>query len=271
MRGVSRESLRRAQERLDEVLSSVDAAALGGELFAVLHLLDREHALRRAVSDPARPAEQKAQLVRMLFEGKVDTVTLDLVADLVGQAWARSGDLTDALERLAVSATIAQIDGPADLDDLEDNLFRFTRVVAGEPGLRAALSDPALPADRKQELLDALLDGRVHAATRRLIVEAATHSRGRSVERSLDEYARIAADRRKRLIAVVHTAIPLTVEQKSRLAATLSAQYGSEVHVNTEVDPRVLGGMSVQVGDEQINGTVAARLADVRRRLGAES
>lgn len=271
MRGVSRASLREAQERFDAVLTTVDAGAFGDELFAVLHVLDREHALRRALSDPARPAEQKAQLVRVLFEGRVDTATLDLVADVAGRAWARAADLTDAVERFAVLATIAQIDTKEGLDDLEDDLFRFTRVIAGEPKLRAALSDPALPADRKAQLLQALVGDRVHAATLRLITEVATYPRGRSLERGLEEYARIAAERRRRLIAVVRSAVPLTVEQKNRLAATLAAQYGSEIHVNTEVDPRVLGGISVQVGDEQINGTVAARLADVRRRLGAES
>lgn len=270
MRGVSRTSLTAALERLDGGLPSADAGALGEELFAVLHVLDREHALRRAVSDPSRPAEQKAQLARVLFEGKVSTATLDLVIDVVRLGWARSVDLADAVERLAVSATVAQVDTAAGLDDLEDDMFRFTRVVAREPELRSALANPALPADRKRDLLGALLDDKVHRATRLLIAEVATHPRGRGVERGLEGYARIAAERRQRLVAVVRTAVPLTVEQKDRLAATLSAQYGRDVHVNTEVDPKVVGGMSVQIGDEQINGTIAGRLAEVRRRLGAE-
>jgi F-type H+-transporting ATPase subunit delta len=271
MRGVSRSSLVAAHERLDAVLPSVDAGSLGEELFAVLHVLDREHGLRRAVSDPSRDPEQKAQLVRVLFEGKVSSDTLDLVADVVRLGWARPGDLATALERLAASATVGQLTDATGLDDLDDDMFRFTRLVAAEPELRAALSNPALPAERKRDLLDALLAERVHPATLRLVTEVAVHPRGRGLDRGLDEYARIAAERRRRLIAVVRTAVALSGSQKSRLAAALSAQYGREIHINIELDPDIVGGMTVRVGDEEIDGSIAGRLADVRRQLGAES
>ena len=93
--------------------------------------------------------------------------------------------------------------------------------------------------------------------------------RGRSLDASLEEYARLAAERRERLVAEVHVAIALTAQQRRRLAAALAAAYGRDVHLNVVLDPQVIGGMSVQIADEIIDGSMAGRLADLRRRLAA--
>jgi F-type H+-transporting ATPase subunit delta len=271
MRGVSRASLAEAKERLEAVLSSATsssaAATLGDELFAVLHLLDREHGLRRALSDPAQPGERKAEAVRDLLRAGLSADTLGLAEDVVRLRWGRSLDLADAVETLAVTALVASAETARRLDDLEDELFRFSRVLASQPDLRRALNDQAVAADRKTRLLSDLLEGKVTEATLRLVTENATHSRGRSLERGLELYGRIAAERRSRLIAVVRTSIELTEEQKTRLAAALSAQYDRDIHLNIEVDPTVVGGLSVQIGDEEIDGTIQRRLGEARRRL----
>ena len=153
------------------------------------------------------------------------------------------------------------------LDDLEDDLFRFGRVVAAQPRLRAALADPYLPEERKRELLAALLDGKVTPVAERLIAEATIRPRGRSLEASLDAYARLAAERKQRLVAEVRVASVLTKRQQDRLAQALADLYGHEVHLNIVLDPQVMGGMSVKVGEEFIDATVASRLAALRRRL----
>ena len=267
MRGVSRASLAEAKERLEAALSSADPAALGDELFAVLHLLDREHALRRALSDPAQAGEVKAAAANDLLRSGVSSETLGLVEDVVQLRWGRSADLTDAIETLAVIAQVASAEADGRLDDLEDELFRFGRLLAAQPDLRRALSDRAAGPDRKERLLSDLLEGKVTGATLRLIAENATHPRGRSLERGLELYGRLAAERRERLIAVVRTAVELTESQKTRLAAALSAQYDRDIHLNIQVDPTVLGGLSVQIGDEEIDGTIQRRLGDARRRL----
>lgn len=267
MRGVSRASLSDARERLESVLSSADPATLGDELFAILHVLDREHVLRRAVSDPAQPADRRAAVVAAVLEGKVAAATRDFTAEVVRLRWARSIDLTDAVEELAVISETASAEAAGRLDDLEDELFRFGRIVEGEPRLRGALVDPRVAADRKAALLAELLEGKVTAATLRLATEAATHPRGRSLERVLTAYGRIVAERRNRLVAVVRTAVALSERQKTRLAAALAAQYDRDVHLNIEVDSSVLGGMSIQIGDEEIDGTIVRRLGDVRRRI----
>jgi F-type H+-transporting ATPase subunit delta len=263
----SRASLADAVERLEAVLSTADLATLGEQLFGVTRLLDREPALRRALSDPSRDGEEKAQLVRILLEGKVAEPVLELTADVVRQRWSRPRELADAFERLAVIAEAARAEAEGRIDDLEDEIFRFARIVEREPALRNALTSPQLPSEQKRELVVTLLEGKVTASALRLITEVVTGPRGRSLERALAEYGRLVAQRRDRLIALVRTPTPLSEEQRTRLVATLSAAYGHDVYLNIEVDPDVLGGMSVQVGDEVVDGTVARRLDEVRRRI----
>jgi len=180
-----------------------------------------------------------------------------------------SADLASAVEEIAVTAFAAAAERARHLDDLEDQLFRFGRVVMSAPELRTVLSNLTIPAQYKRQLLDTLLEGKVTADARQLIDEAAEHPRGRSVDVTLDHYAQWTAQWRQRLIAVARVALPLTDRQRERLIAALEGAYGHEVHLDVIVDPRVEGGISVQIGDEFIDGSVASRLAALRRRLAA--
>ena len=242
-------------------------ATVGDELFSVLSLLDREHTLRRALSDPSKPADEKGAIVVALLHGKITPATEEIVAATVRARWASPSDMTDALERLAVETFAIVAEEDRQLDDLEDELFRFSRVVEGEPNLRAALGEPVLPADRKRDLLNALLGGKVTPVAMRLITEMSVHPRGRSVVASLETCTRIAAERRQRLIAVVRAATAPSAQQRRRLADALAAIYGHEVYINVIIDPAVVGGMTVHVGDELIDASVVSRLAAVRRKL----
>jgi F-type H+-transporting ATPase subunit delta len=268
MRGASRASLAEASDRLSALAASKAVAEkTGDELFAVARLLDSEPGLRRTLTDPAREPEARAGLIRSLLEGKVSAETLDLLTGLASARWSAPRDLADAAEELAVRSLVIAAEQAGKLDDLEDDLFRFGRVVAAQPRLRAALADPYLPEERKRELLAALLDGKVTPVAERLIAEATIRPRGRSLEASLDAYARLAAERRQRLVAEVRVASVLTKRQQDRLAQALADLYGHEVHLNIVLDPQVMGGMSVKVGEEFIDATVASRLAALRRRL----
>lgn len=269
---VSRASLGVVRERLESALRAADPAtrdALGSELFGVLHLLDREIGLRRALADPSRAGDEKAAFVRSLLAGQVSGTTAEILAEAVRQRWSRPSELADGVEALAVTAEAARVEAEGRIDDLEDELFRFSRVIEREPGLRAALADRALPVDRKQSVVETLLAGKVTASTLRLVTEVVTRPRGRSLERGLAEYARLVGERRRRLTAVVRTAVDLTEAQRTRLAAALANAYGHEVNLNIELDPSVQGGLSIRIGDEIIDGTIAGRLEDVRRRLTA--
>ena len=270
MRGASRASLAAAKDRLTEILAGgADAGRLGDEMFAVTGLLDSEAAVRRALSDPTRDARAKVGLAQALLGGKVSPATLNLVSTLAGERWSEPADLVDAAEQLAVIAIVETADHGGRIDDLEDELFRFGRVVNAEPQLRTALSNPFFPAQRKRDLLGALLDGKVTEPTMRLVTQAAVQGRGRTLDASLEEFARLAAERRERLVAEVHVAVSLTAQQRRRLAAALAAAYGHDVHLNIVLDPQVIGGMSVQIAGEIIDGSMAGRLAELRRRLAA--
>ncbi|WP_084960812.1 F0F1 ATP synthase subunit delta [Thermoactinospora rubra] len=267
MRGLSRSSLAEVEERFNAAAGSADLGTLSDELFAIADLLDREHGLRRALSDAARPAEQKAQALRVLLEGKVGEAALATAEAAVRAKWSRAGDLPDVLERLGVVAASAEAESQGTIDDVEDELFRFGRIVAANPDLRRVLSDPDTPADRKEQLLRSLLEGKVAPSTLRLVTQVAVRPRGRSLEAGLEEFGLLVAEQRQRLVAVVRSAVALTEEQKERLSAWLRASYGRDVHLNVEVDPRVIGGFSVRIGDDEINSTVVARIEEVRRRL----
>jgi F-type H+-transporting ATPase subunit delta len=271
MNGASREALAAARERLDALTdsTSVDAAVLADELAAVTALLDREVSLRRVLTDPAQSGEAKAELAVRILGGQVGTTTADLVSGLVRSRWSQPRDLVDALEQLAAVADLTAAQQSGALDDVEDELFRFGRIVASNTELRSALTDRAAGASAKGELLSSLLGGRAKATTERLVTRLVTAPRGRSLEAGLESLSKLAADRRSRMVAVVTSAVPLSDPQKRRLGAALAKLYGRAMHLNLDVDPEVLGGIRVQVGDEIINGSIADRLEDAGRRLAS--
>jgi F-type H+-transporting ATPase subunit delta len=270
MHGASRPSFADLRERLSAAVQDRGQAnVLGEELFAVVGLLDTEHGLRRSLSDPGKPAAEKAAVTEALLHGRVAPVTEELVVAAAESRWGSPGDMVDAIELLAVEALVIGAEYDRTLDDLEDELFRFGRLVAAQPALRAALAGTALPAGAKRDLLRTLLEGKVTPVALTLITQMVAHPRGRSLTAALDLCAEIAARRQRRLIAEVHSAVALSAEQRSRLAAALARDYGHEVHLNVVIDPTVVGGMSIQIGDERIDGTAVTRLAAIRRRLAA--
>ncbi|GAA3882864.1 F0F1 ATP synthase subunit delta [Streptomyces sp. NPDC003631] len=271
MNGASREALAAARERLDALTdsTSVDAAQLADELAAVTALLDREASLRRVLTDPAQSGEAKAELVQRLLGAQVSGPTADLVSGMVRTRWSQPRDLVDALEELANLADLTAAEKADALDDVEDELFRFSRIVSSDTGLRAALTDRAASASAKSELLRRLIGGRANVTTERLVTRLVTAPRGRSLEAGLESLSKLAAARRDRMVAVVTSAAPLSDTQKQRLGAALAKLYGRQMHLNLDVDPEVLGGIRVQVGDEVINGSIEDRLEDARRRMAS--
>jgi F-type H+-transporting ATPase subunit delta len=268
MRGQSRASLTEAKERL-VALGGRASASLGDELFGVTDLLEAQRALRRVLADPARSPRSRAELASSLLSGKVGADAVSLVAEAAASRWSVPGDLVDAIEQLAVLAVVSDAERAGSLDDLEDDLFRFGRVVSGDPELRLALSNPFAPPALKDRLVRSLLEGKVSSQTLTLVSQAALHPRGRSLDGRLAEYAQLAAEQRQRLVAVVRVAAELSEAQQDRLAAALARAYGRDVHLNIVLDPEVIGGMSIRIGDEQIDGSVASRLSGLRRGMAA--
>ncbi len=269
MSNATRQSNAAARERLEALTdsSSVDTSALAADLLAVTGVLDREIGLRRTLTDPGITGERKAELARSLFGGRISAEVLDLVSGLVRSRWSVPRDLPDAGEQLASLAEIVGAERAGVLDDVEDELFRFGRIVAGNPALRAALTDRTAPAEARAGLVRSLLAGRANPITDRLVVRLVTQPRGRSLDTGIDALSKLAAARRDRLVAVVVSAVPLSDRQKERLGAALATIYGRQVQLNLDVDPEVLGGLSVRIGDEVISGTIADRLDQAAQRL----
>ena len=266
----SRESLAGATAALDDLVDRSTAADLGtlaDQLTAVTGLLDRETGLRRSLADPAAEPDRRQALFDRVLGNRLDVRTAELLRPLVRDRWSSPRDLTDAVEVLSRRAALGVAERSGTLDDVEDQLFRFGRILAGQPGLRQALEDPSAPADRRVGLLDRLVGERVDPTTRQLLEQAVGAPRGRGLERAIGELVELAAARRERYVAYVTAPGPLTEQQEIRLSAALARIYGRSVSLQVEVDPGLLGGLVVRVNDEVIDGSVLSRLSGLRHRL----
>ncbi len=270
LQSASREALRAAAARLDEhidVTGAADLKRLADDLFAVFGLLDREHALRRALADPATSSGARSGLADRLFDGKIGRPALDVVSDVVKSRWSRAGDLLEGLESLARAAAFGVAEKNGSLDRVEDELFRFGRILDREPELSRLLSDTATPVDKRVSLLRDVLVGKVTPVTATLLEQAVRNPRSRNLVVAAEELSELAAARRDRYVAHVRTPVRMTGEQEQRLTDTLTRLYGRPISLQVELDPDLLGGLVVRVGGELIDGSVAGRLAAARRAL----
>ena len=267
MQGSSGESLSRLTAELGTAMDGgADGTAVGDSLFAAADVLRAQPALRRAVTDPSMAAEAKAALANGVFGSHLDSAANDLVVSSSKLRWARSGDLAAALEQLGVVSLVKAAEARDEGDKLEDELFQFGRAVTENPDLRDALSDPSRSVKDKQALVRTILEGRVIDGSLRLAERSVTGVH-LTVTRALGEYAKIAAESRNRLVALVRSARPLADGQQSQLSEVLASQYDQPVHLNVVVDQDLIGGVRVEIGDQVIDGTISGRLDEARRRL----
>jgi F-type H+-transporting ATPase subunit delta len=267
MHGASERSLRGVLDRTEEVVASgADASAVGRDLFALALALDDAHSLRRALTEPVVPAEAKRRLLHSLFDSRLGAEALRVAEAGVGVRWSSTHDLSDAMEQASVAAHVARADAEGRLDALEDDLFRFSRIIEANAALREVLSDPFAPVEGKRRLVEDLVGDKVDPTTTVLLTQAVA-GRHRSMTAVLSLYQRLAAARRDKMVATVWVAAPLSEEHRERLARALAAQQGRDVHLNVVVDPGVMGGVRVAVGEEVLDSTVATRLKAAQRRI----
>jgi F-type H+-transporting ATPase subunit delta len=228
--------------------------------------LDHTPSLRRVLTDPATDADARSGLAAKVFDGKVQKATLVVLAVAARGRWAAGRDLPDSLELAGVAAHVAAADRDGSLDVLENELFEAQRIIDAERELRSVLSDRTIAPDHKHTLIDAIFKGKVATGTIALIRQAAATRTG-SFDAVLAGFADEVAARRKRVLAEVRSAYELGAKERERLAAALAAKYGHEVHINSIVDPTIVGGLRVSIGDDVIDGTIAGRLEDARRQL----
>lgn len=278
--GVLDEHYERAHSRSDagfisRVVGAVTHAAdpadldtLARDLFTVVDALTSSVALRRAVTDPGAQPDQRQALVHGLLDDKVSRTAVNIVVDAAGMRWPSGQTFVAALERQAVRAQLLDAERAGTLDETEDELFRFARVVESDPELRNAFSDHAMPLSARQDLVTDLLADRAGADTVALARRAVV-ARERTFAHTIEGYVDLAAAQRNRLVATVRVARPLDADQRRRLQAALAKQVGRDLVIQEVIDPDVVGGVRVELGDEVVEGTVAARLDEARRLFGA--
>lgn len=240
----------------------LDEADIGG-IFAASDALGAQYRLRMTLSDPSVPAEVRAQVARQLFSGRIPASATQWLAQAA--AHARSArDLEASVERQGVRAAFVQ---SGVLDDVQDEIFRFARTVEADPELQTTLTDPQIEVAARQQLVADLLASRAHPTTVRL-VQRAVGRHGRTLVKTLDSYVQVAAEAQRHTVAKVTVAQPLTAAQLEQLGAQLTRIYGVGIDVQVDVDPQVMGGVRIEIGDDLIDGTIRNRLNEARRLVG---
>ncbi|MGH3794911.1 MAG: F0F1 ATP synthase subunit delta [Pseudonocardiaceae bacterium] len=263
MQPASRAALATVRERVEERIAAADAEdleRLGTELGSVAMVFGHETVIRRHLADSSAPVGTRRAMVEALLRGKVSRLTLETLYDVVTQRWSRPLDLVDGLEELARQSLLALAERDESLSDVEDELFRFGRILAAEPSLAILLSDESAAVQRRLALLDTVLAGRTRSVTRLLLEQAVRALRRRHLEEIVEELVDRAAARRERSVAHVSAGGPLSQRQEQRLLDALGQVYQRSISLKVELDPELLGGLVIRVGDEVIDGSIAGRL-----------
>ena len=268
--GSSRASVLALRKTLAEVVnkqSPAELAQFANDLFVILSVLSSSIGVRRALTDNARDASAKAELISNLFGKNISSAAQSLLASAASLRWSSPGEIADAIENLAVEAESAVADKNGELEKLENQLFDFARVLKANPDLRQALNTSADTDEGKLSLLEAVIKGKYSSSTLNLLRKVVTLRRGRSIDATLAAYSHYVSSRKDRLVANVKSAVELSSSQIEKLVAALTKQMGRPVHINLEIDPKVLGGISIRYADDVIDGTIVNRIAEAGRAL----
>jgi F-type H+-transporting ATPase subunit delta len=267
MIGASRNSLAFVQESMRSRSSQGDLSALSAELLAAADILANEKSLRQNLADSGQPVAARTSLIKDVFGTKVSASTQEVLGELVAARWSSDNDLVDAVELLGSQAAFVAADKAGSLDRVENELFHFARAVQASSELQMTLTDPALSAQAKSAIVGDLLGSKVDVITLDLVKHVAGHLRGRRVDSVLETLGNLAAAQRNQVVAEVRSAIALNADQTRKLSAALSKLTGKDIRINVAIDPSVLGGITVTIGEDVIDGSVAARLESARRTL----
>ena len=264
LRGASAEALADLTKKVGSTRTLGDAATMADELFTVAVLLRSDPALRRFATDASLPAEAKQGLAKELLGSQIGDDSLAVVVNAVAHRWTSQRDLPDALERLSEIAVVNSVGAKA--GQLADELFGVGQILLANPALRDALSNPARSIDDRAKLIESVFGDNALPATVTFTKQALAGTYG-TVTAALEAYRSVAAETAGEGVATVRVVEPLDDADRERLRAALARQYGREIHLDEIVDPTVVGGMRVEIGDDVIDGTVSGRIDDARRRL----
>ena len=270
LRSTSRASLRALVERFDEVTADLNAdglSKLADDLASVAKLLSDENVLNKHLAEPTENPEPKTGLLEALLSDKVGDDALEVLKTAVSQRWSAESDLVDAVQHVARLALLVRAERDGEVEEVEDQLFRFSRILDSQPKLNTLLSDNTTPAEGRIGLLDNVLDGKVNATAGALLAQTIELLHDRHADEAVLELAELAVARRGEVVAHVTAAADLSDAQRDRLTEVLSRIYGHPVSIQLHVNPKLLGGLTIAVGDEVIDGSLSSRLGSAETRL----
>ena len=273
MRSSSRIALGDLSDRFDTIAKDLDSKALStlsAELVSVGRMLDREIVVTRYLTVPAEDAGPRVRLIERLLSGKVGDATLDVLRTAVSERWSANSDLVDAIEHVSRQALLEVAEREDKVDEVEEQLFRFSRILDVQPRLGILLGDYAVPVEGRVGLLRKVLDsasGKVNPIVVSLLTQTVELLRGQPAEEAIQFLAEVAVARRGEIVAQVGAAAELSDAQRKRLTEVLARIYGHPVTVQLQTDAELLGGLLISVADEVIDGTLSSRLVAARAQL----
>lgn len=241
--------------------------AVAEELLGLAVVLSAEKTLRTALADAGQSLEARRALAQDVVGSRVQPLTSALLAAAIAYRWADGMGLVEALEELAAVVAFTAADADGSLSAVEEELFRFGRAVQANPELQMTLTNPALAPAGKAAIVRDLVAASATPTTTALLAHLAANLRGRRVDAAVDALSNLAAAQRARVVAHVRAAVALDEAQTERLSRALARFFGREVRITIVVDPSVIGGVTVRLGDEVIDGTMLTRLTQARRSL----
>ena len=249
-----------------------DAWRIGNELFTITSALDNNIQLERALTDPSRPTADKVVVFKEMVGDQVHPMTTEIMTDLVSRRWSRARDIANAVEDFGVDAMMYYADATDATLQVSIELSELHSALLNLPVVRAKLYDYQATSEARVKLFREVFSGKtLNKVTMRLAEHATCNLRRRryleTIQWLINKFSRHMGES----MVTVTTATPLKKEQIKRLVEVYSAKVGRQVHINSVVDPTVLGGMRIQVGDEVTDNTVVAQLQNLHRRVQTEA
>ena len=273
MRSASRQALTGLLDKLGEIADGLDdegLSTLADDLTSAAALLIREGVVARYLTQPSEDSSPRVQLVERLLSGKIGQPALDVLKAAVAERWSAENDLVDAVELSARQALLIRAEKAGKVDEVEDQLFRFSRILDTQPRLAILLGNYEVDADARVRLLRNVLTSAgagANAITTELLAKTVELLRGQPAESAVQSLAEVAVARRGEVVAQVRAAAELSDAQHTRLTEVLSRIYGHPVTAQVSIDPELLGGLAISVGDEIIDGTLSSQLAAAQTQL----
>lgn len=240
-----------------------NAMDLAEGLFAAAVGLSSSPPLRSQLTDSSIDIAVRRRVAERAFSS-LSTDVKGVIADTVALRWSRSEDLQMALEDMGIRSAASTAGASS---DVIGELLAVSSMIHGNPDIELGLgSKRAAPAARAQ-LVKSLVAGRVCEQTLAIVAHLVTDPRGRRIGAMLDHAAETVADQSGKGLAVVDVARPLNASQKSSIEALLVTRFGRPHYIAQRVNPDVVGGARIRVGDTIIDGSIAHRLQDLRGKL----